>query len=144
MRSLSGHENEAGLRNLNGISGSVLSDEFPGEEGRGMRKRKAFYFTALLLVLAMVAAACGDDSETTTTAAAADDGEPASGPKGIIRFTFAPDPVWDYLQDSGIKDEMEQESGILILAAPTWNEFGVYAGGHADIGSVGSSRCRCW
>ncbi len=103
-----------------------------------MRKRKAFYFTALLLVLAMVAAACGDDSETTTTAAAADDGEPASGPKGIIRFTFAPDPVWDYLQDSGIKDEMEQESGILILAAPTWNEFGVYAGGHADIGSVGS------
>ena len=103
-----------------------------------MRKRKMFIFLALFLALAMVAAACADDAETTTTAAASGDGEPASGPKGIIRFTFAPDPVWDYLQDSGIKDEMEQESGILILAAPTWNEFGVYAGGHADIGSVGS------
>lgn len=102
-----------------------------------MRKRKFYSFLALLLALAMVAAACGDaDSGATTTTAG--DGEPASGPKGIIRFTFAPDPVWDYLQDSGIKDEMEQESGILILAAPTWNEFGVYAGGHADIGSVGS------
>ncbi len=90
-----------------------------------------------------------DSGDTDTTDDAADsgdgdggeasaDGEPASGPRNIIRFTFAPDPVWDYLQDSGIKDEMEQESGITILAAPTWNEFGIYAGGHSDIVSVGS------
>lgn len=109
-----------------------------------MRNRKSFYFVALLLALSLVAVACGGEEaeETTTTAGetttTAGDGEPESGPKGIIRFTFAPDPVWDYLQDSGIKEEMEQESGILILAAPTWNEFGVYAGGHADIVSVGS------
>jgi ABC-type nitrate/sulfonate/bicarbonate transport system substrate-binding protein len=55
----------------------------------------------------------------------------------VIRFTFAPDPVWDYLNDSGIKDEMEQESGICILAQVTWDEFGIYAGGFADIVSVG-------
>lgn len=115
-----------------------------------MRKRKTFYFVVMLIVVAVLAAACGDsDSDDTTTtvaaaaatettAAPASDGEPASGPRGIIRFTFAPDPVWDYIQDSGLKDEMEQESGILVLAAPTWNEFGVYAGGHADIGSVAS------
>ena len=42
------------------------------------------------------------------------------------------------LQTGYWQDEMEEEAGILILAAPTWNEFGVYAGGHADIGSVGS------
>ncbi len=64
--------------------------------------------------------------------------EPASGPRNIIRFTFAPDPVWDYLQDSGIREEMEKASGVRILAAPTWDEFGIYAGGHADIVSVGS------
>src|SRR5665811_1049777 len=100
--------------------------------GDPMRRRTAFYYIALFLVLAMVAAACGGSgsSETTTTVGSvattttAGNGEPASGPKGIIRFTFAPDPVWDYLQDSGIKEEMEKESGILILAAPTWNEFG--------------------
>lgn len=109
-----------------------------------MKRKKLFYAVAILLALAMVAAACGEEAEETTTTTAATGGEPASGPRGIIRFTFAPDPVWDYLQDSGIKDEMEQASEaefgfpILILAAPTWNEFGVYAGGHADIGSVGS------
>jgi hypothetical protein len=102
-----------------------------------MRTRKVFCFIALLLALAMVAAACGD-GETTDTTTAAGDGEPASGPKGIIRFTFAPDPVWDYLNDSGIKEEMEAASdGMRILAAPTWDEFGIYAGGHADIVSVG-------
>ena len=98
-----------------------------------MRKRKFVFFLAILLSLALVAAACGDDDDSTAT-----DGEPASGPANIIRFTFAPDPVWDYLQDSGIKEEMEQEAGIFILAAPTWNEFGIYAGGHADVVSVGS------
>ncbi len=83
-----------------------------------------------MLALAMVAAACaGDDGGTGD--------EPASGPRDVIRFTFAPDPVWDYINDTGIKEEMEQESGIRIIAQVTWDEFGIYAGGFADIVSVG-------
>lgn len=84
---------------------------------------------ALVGVLLLVAAACGgDDGETAE----------ASGEEGIIRFTFAPDPVWDYLKDSGIREEMEDESGIRIIEQSTWDEFGIYAGGHADVVSIGS------
>jgi len=88
---------------------------------------------AALLALALVAAACGDDE-----GAGEEGGEGGeAGCNSVIRFTFAPDPVWDYLNDSGVKDEMEQESGICILAQVTWDEFGIYAGGFADIVSVG-------
>ncbi len=55
----------------------------------------------------------------------------------VIRFAFAPDPVWDYLKDSGIREEMESAANIAILDSATWNEVGVYAGGNADIMSVG-------
>jgi len=88
----------------------------------------------VLLAFALVASACGGDTSDTTTAAG---GEPASGPANVIRFTFAPDPVWDYINDNGIKQEMEEASGVRIIAQVTWDEFGIYAGGFADIVSVG-------
>ena len=98
--------------------------------------KRAIKLLIVLLALAMLAAACGDSEDTTTTAAA---GEAAEDPDAIkvIRFAFAPDPVWDYLIDSGIREEMETEANIAILDSATWNEIGVYAGGHADIISVG-------
>lgn len=83
-----------------------------------------------LLAFALVASACGS-SETPA------DGEPSTGPANVIRFTFAPDPVWDYINDNGIKEEMEVASGVRIIAQVTWDEFGIYAGGFADIVSVG-------
>jgi ABC-type nitrate/sulfonate/bicarbonate transport system substrate-binding protein len=86
---------------------------------------------ALLMVFALVAVACGDDD-------GGGGGGGATGEEGVIRFTFAPDPVWDYLKDSGIREEMEEESGIRILEQSTWDEFGIYAGGHADVVSIAS------
>jgi len=90
---------------------------------------KAFRFLILTVVLALVAAACGSDEPSDTT----------SDPDAlkVIRFAFAPDPVWDYLIDSGIREQMETEANIAILDSATWNEVGVYAGGNADIMSVG-------
>jgi ABC-type nitrate/sulfonate/bicarbonate transport system substrate-binding protein len=89
---------------------------------------------AALLALSLIVVACGDDE-----GGGDEDGESGGdgGCERVIRFTFAPDPVWDFINDSGIKDEMEQESGICILAQVTWDEFGIYAGGFADIVSVG-------
>ncbi|MCK5752278.1 MAG: ABC transporter substrate-binding protein, partial [Mycobacterium sp.] len=64
--------------------------------------------------------------------------EASGGEGGVIRFTFAPDPVWDYITDQGILAEMEEQSGFTIDASSTWDEFGVFAGGHADIVSSAS------
>jgi hypothetical protein len=99
---------------------------------RGKKAVRSGSILMVLLVLGLVAAACGGgDGATSTTAADA-----TGGPK-VIRFTFAPDPVWDYLKDQGIKDQMEQEANIIVLDSPTWDEFGIYAGGHADVISTG-------
>lgn len=57
---------------------------------------------------------------------------------GVIRFTFAPDPVWNWLKDTGVRQQMEEKSGIRILEQATWDEFGIYAGGNADVISIGS------
>ena len=92
-----------------------------------MRRRSLL---VALVAIAIVASGCSNEE-----GGGGDGGD--GGCERVIRFTFAPDPVWDFLNDSGIKDEMEQESGICILAQVTWDEFGIYAGGFADIVSVG-------
>lgn len=87
----------------------------------------------LMLAFALVAAACSESDDTTTTAGEAGGEDELK----VIRFAFAPDPVWDYLIDSGIREQMETDANIVILDSATWNEIGVYAGGNADIMSVG-------
>lgn len=91
--------------------------------------KKTFRAVTLLMVVSLVAAACGSDGSSEDT----------SDPDAlkVIRFAFAPDPVWQYLIDSGIREEMETEANVAILDSATWNEVGVYAGGNADIMSVG-------
>lgn len=98
-------------------------------------KLNAFGKLGLVVVLALLMAACG-----AAPAAPAEKEEAAQEPsdRGVMRFTFAPDPVWDYLNDTGIREEMEIACDLRILAAPTWDEFGIYAGGHADVVSVAS------
>lgn len=87
----------------------------------------------LLVVAGLLVTACqgiGGGAATAPDAEVTD--------KGVMRFTFAPDPVWDYLIDTGIREEMEMACDLRLLAAPTWDEFGIYAGGHADVVSVAS------
>jgi ABC-type nitrate/sulfonate/bicarbonate transport system substrate-binding protein len=95
------------------------------------RRAGVFRLLAIVAVFALVAAACGDDG-------GGGGGGGDTGEDNIIRFTFAPDPVWDYLKDSGIREEMEAESGIRIIEQASWDEFGLYAGGHADVVSIAS------
>ncbi|MFN3007868.1 ABC transporter substrate-binding protein [Mycolicibacterium wolinskyi] len=76
-----------------------------------------------------------------TAGCAAGLGGPASSraaQDGVIRFTFAPDPVWDYMNDTGLLEEFEQQNGVRIETSATWDEFGLFAGGHADIISSAS------
>lgn len=89
--------------------------------------------TALALVAVAALAA--------STGCAAGLGGPASSRAardGVIRFTFAPDPVWDYMNDEGMLEDFEDETGVSIETSATWDEFGLFAGGHADIISSAS------
>ena len=56
----------------------------------------------------------------------------------MIRFAFAPDPVWDYLKDTGTLDAWQEENNIYIVTSTTWDEFTYFAGGHGDIVSMGT------
>jgi hypothetical protein len=75
----------------------------------------------------LVVAACGGDD--------AGDEEEGSG-RTVIRFAFAPDPVWDYMNDNGMIVEWEEENNTRIVTSSTWDEFTYFAGGHGDIVSM--------
>jgi hypothetical protein len=98
-----------------------------------MRRRRLAGILGVAAIAAFVAAACGGSTGDGGGGAASGDGEP-----GIIRFTFAPDPAWDWVKDKGIVEKMEEKSGYRILQLATWDEFGTFAGGHADVVSTGS------
>lgn len=98
-------------------------DNTPGSDRAGQLKR-----IAGVILVSLVVAACGSDSDSA-------DAEVANG---SVQLVMAPDPVWKWLEDTGIKQEMEEKAGIQILASSSWDEFGVYAGGHADVISAAS------
>lgn len=58
------------------------------------------------------------------------------GKDGVIRFAFAPDPVWDYMKDNGLIERWEREHGLKVETSSTWDEFAYFAGGHGDIVST--------
>lgn len=92
-------------------------------KSRGRRLR----WSAGLAVLAMTASACASGGGASQATGEAQDAG------GVINMVLAPDPVWKWLEDNGIKQEMEEEAGIQVLTSSSWDEFGVYAGGHADV-----------
>ncbi|GAA3750163.1 twin-arginine translocation signal domain-containing protein [Salinactinospora qingdaonensis] len=55
-----------------------------------------------------------------------------------VRFSFAPDPVWDYMLQQGVQEKFEKEHGLVIETSSTWDEFAYFAGGHGDIVSTAS------
>ena len=84
----------------------------------------------IVVAMALLAAACGNGE--------GGGGEDGGEESDVIRFTFAPDPAWDWIKDTGILETMEQESGFRILQLATWDEFATFAGGHADVISTGT------
>lgn len=58
------------------------------------------------------------------------------GGRTIIRFAFAPDPVWDYMNDNGMIVKWEEKYDARVVTSSTWDEFAYFAGGHGDIVSM--------
>lgn len=85
--------------------------------------------------IALLATACSGTNATGGSG----DGTGAGKPE-VIRFAFAPDPVWQYLDDKGYIDRWEKKNNIKIETSDTWDKFTVFAGGHADIVSMGTDE----
>jgi ABC-type nitrate/sulfonate/bicarbonate transport system substrate-binding protein len=114
-------------------------------EDRMLHNRRYMSWVAALFAVMLVAAACG------TGAGAADDaaeqasegtgGEEQNGTgRAVIRFAFAPDPVWDYLNDTGELAQWEEDNNIRIVTSQSWDEFAYFAGGHGDVVSIGTQE----
>jgi ABC-type nitrate/sulfonate/bicarbonate transport system substrate-binding protein len=88
---------------------------------------------AVLLALALFATACASGA-ANDAADENDDGQQSERAGAeIIRFAFAPDPVWDYLKDTGTLAQWESEHNVRVVDTSTWDEFTYFAGGHGDI-----------
>jgi hypothetical protein len=101
-----------------------------------VRPRSKWRWAVLIALMGLVVTACGGDGEgegggDTTTPEDA---------RTVIRFAFAPDPVWDYMNDTGMIVEWEDEFNTRVVTSSTWDEFTFFAGGHGDIVSIGTQE----
>jgi ABC-type nitrate/sulfonate/bicarbonate transport system substrate-binding protein len=93
----------------------------------------------VLLAVAMIAVACGTPAaDDATTAGPARESRRQGTGREVIRFAFSPDPVWDYLRDTGVLAAWEEEHNLRIHTSETWDEFTYFAAGHGDIVSLGT------
>lgn len=99
------------------------------EVPRKGRRSKRLAGVALLVGAAFIAAACGGSG-------GGGEGEAGGGERDVVRFAFAPDPVWDYMNDNGIIVDFEEKYNMRIVTSTTWDEFAFFAGGHGDIVST--------
>jgi ABC-type nitrate/sulfonate/bicarbonate transport system substrate-binding protein len=86
---------------------------------------------ATACAMALLVTGCGSRPGAANGGAAKEAG-------GTIRMVMAPDPVWKWLEKQGIKQKMEAQAGIKVQTSSSWDEFGAYAGGHADVVSAAS------
>lgn len=99
-----------------------------------MKHTKTMQLITASAVLSLMAAGCGGGD-------GGDGGDAASDKSpDVIRFAFAPDPVWDILADSGTLKTWEDENNIKIKTSTTWDEFTYFAGGHGDIVSMATQE----
>ena len=100
-----------------------------------MPSRYVFRALGALMAAATLGASCGGGTSTVTTAAEAPT-QQAAGPQSApvrIRLALAPDPIWQWLEDSGTVAQWEATHNIDIEASNPFDQFSAFAGGHADI-----------
>jgi len=101
-----------------------------------VRPRSKWRWAVLIALMGLVVTACGGDGE----GGEAGDTTTPEEARTVIRFAFAPDPVWDYMNDNGMIVEWEDEYNTRVVTSSTWDEFTFFAGGHGDIVSIGTQE----
>src|SRR5688572_22562148 len=86
---------------------STATDVCTASDAGGPFTMRKISLLAALSAGVLLATGCSGPAESSSSAAESDE--------NVIRFTFSPDPAWDWMQDQGILEEMEQESGYRIL-----------------------------
>lgn len=81
--------------------------------------------SALAAAAAMVAASCGGGGGGGGSA-----GTPAAA---TVRIDLAPDPIWEWIQGSGLLSRWQQEHEVRIEVTNSFDQFLAFASGHADI-----------
>ena len=91
------------------------------------------------LAVGLVASSCGGGGSGsslatgTTVAGVGAAPEAAPGPPAVIRLSLAPDPVWQWLEDSGTRAAWERTHNLRIEVSNAFDQFAAFAGGHADV-----------
>ncbi|MCY4629888.1 MAG: PhnD/SsuA/transferrin family substrate-binding protein [bacterium] len=97
---------------------------------------------AAALVAALVASACAGggggavsnlSTGTTVAGVGAAPEQPPSAEPTVIRLALAPDPIWQWLEDSGTRAAWERDHNIRIEVSNAFDQFAAFAGGHADV-----------
>ena len=93
---------------------------------------------ALVAAAAVVAASCGSSGGGSTAVTASPGAsEQAAGSQLSepvrIRMALAPDPIWEWLKDSGTLRQWEAANNIRIEASHPFDQFAAFAGGHVDM-----------
>ncbi|MCY3663630.1 MAG: PhnD/SsuA/transferrin family substrate-binding protein [bacterium] len=97
--------------------------------------------SAAVLVAVLVAAGCagssggGVSSLSTATTVAGVGAAPEAAPAAptVIRLALEPDPIWEWLEDSGTRAAWEESRNIRIDVSHPFDQFAAFAGGHADV-----------
>ena len=111
---------------------------------RADRWRRTVAASAVLAV-ALAAASCAGTGGSSTgdggfnltagTAAAGVGAAPetAGGAPTVMRLALAPDPMWEWLEDSGRRAAAEAAHNVRIEVSNPFDQFASFAGGHADV-----------
>ena len=94
-----------------------------------------------VLAAALVAAGCAGSggrgtsnlSTGTTVAGVGSAPEQAPAAPTVIRLALAPDPVWQWLEDSGTRAAWEISRNVRFEVSNPFDQFAAFAGGHADV-----------
>lgn len=119
-----------GLRQTAGRSGRAA--HLRSRRAAQLSRRNFLRLGGTGLVSGVVLAGCDLGGEATSGGGGGEGGEE----RVVIRFAFAPDPVWDYMNDNGILVDFEERYNMRIVTSSTWDEFTFFAGGHGDVVST--------
>ncbi len=96
-----------------------------------MKAERRLRGRVVLAMLAVLGAASACGGSEGSVGAGVGEG-PAEAPT-VIRMALAPDPIWQWLEDSGTRAAWEQTHNIRIEVSHPFDPFAAFAGGHADV-----------